>query len=102
MTRALKERQSDIAALCRRLGVRSLSAFGSALRDDFRPGVSDVDLLVEFEPMTPAEHARAYFALLGGLETLHDGPVDLAESAAIANPYVRREIEATRRTLYGA
>jgi predicted nucleotidyltransferase len=27
-----------------------LDVFGSALRDDFRPGESDVDLLVEFAP----------------------------------------------------
>lgn len=39
----------DIADFCGRYRVRRLSVFGSALRDDFRPG-SDVDLLVEFEP----------------------------------------------------
>jgi predicted nucleotidyltransferase len=39
----------EIAAICRRYGVRRLSLFGSALRDDFGPA-SDVDVLVEFEP----------------------------------------------------
>lgn len=39
----------DIAAFCRRHGIRELRLFGSVLRDDFCDD-SDVDLLVEFEP----------------------------------------------------
>jgi predicted nucleotidyltransferase len=38
-----------MAAFCRRNHIRSLSFFGSVLRDDFRPD-SDVDVMVEFEP----------------------------------------------------
>jgi hypothetical protein len=41
--------KEKIAAFCRRNHIRSLSFFGSVLRDDFRPD-SDVDVLVEFEP----------------------------------------------------
>ena len=41
--------QERLADLCKRHGVRRLRLFGSALRDDFGP-LSDVDLLVEFEP----------------------------------------------------
>ena len=36
-----------IAALCRKYGVTELAAFGSVLRDDFRPD-SDVDFLATF------------------------------------------------------
>jgi uncharacterized protein len=39
----------QLAAFCRKHGIRRLAVFGSALRDDFRPE-SDVDVLVEFEP----------------------------------------------------
>ncbi|RZT87678.1 hypothetical protein EV383_4604 [Pseudonocardia sediminis] len=38
-----------LAEFAVRNGIRRLSLFGSALRDDFGPD-SDVDLLVEFEP----------------------------------------------------
>ena len=38
-----------IADFCRRHHIRKLALFGSAVRDDFRPG-SDVDVLVEFDP----------------------------------------------------
>lgn len=41
--------QEQIAAFCQKHGIRRLSIFGSALREDFRPD-SDVDVLVEFEP----------------------------------------------------
>ena len=37
-----------LATFCRKHGIRRLSIFGSALREDFGPE-SDVDVLVEFE-----------------------------------------------------
>lgn len=39
----------EIAAFCRKWGIRKLSFFGSVVRDDFGPE-SDVDVLVEFKP----------------------------------------------------
>jgi predicted nucleotidyltransferase len=38
-----------VAEFCRRNRIRRLAFFGSVLRDDFGP-LSDVDVLVEFEP----------------------------------------------------
>ncbi len=38
MVRVLHDKQQAIATLCARFGVSRLDAFGSALRDDFRPG----------------------------------------------------------------
>lgn len=40
--------KEKIVRFCCRHGIRSLSLFGSVLRDDFGPD-SDVDVLVEFE-----------------------------------------------------
>ena len=42
----------EIAAFCRRWGIRKLAFFGSVVRDDFGPD-SDVDVLVEFRDRTP-------------------------------------------------
>jgi predicted nucleotidyltransferase len=39
-----------LESFCRSRGIRRLSLFGSAVRDDFRPGESDFDVLAEFEP----------------------------------------------------
>jgi len=57
---------------------------------------------VEFQPMTPQEHAEAYFDLLEALESLFERRVDLVEIGAVRNPYLRREIEAGQETLYAA
>lgn len=40
----------EIAAFCRKWGIRKLSFFGSVVRDDFDPERSDVDVLVEAKP----------------------------------------------------
>ncbi len=48
MNSQLSIAKSELAAFCRRHGIRRLSVFGSALREDFGPE-SDVDVLVEFE-----------------------------------------------------
>ena len=60
MVAVVEDKREAIAALCRKYGVVRLFVFGSALRDDFRPGESDVDLLVELVPMGRAgPHFRA-------------------------------------------
>lgn len=92
----------EIAALCRRFGVRRLELFGSAARPDFDPTASDVDLLVELEPPPGMGYADAYFGLKEELERHFGRPVDLVSLAALRNPYFIREIEASRRLLYAA
>lgn len=51
-----------IAEFCRKHRIRTLSLFGSALREDFRPD-SDVDVLVSF-----AEDARYSLFDLAAME----------------------------------
>lgn len=49
MNAAVQLPKDIIADFCKRNGIRSMALFGSALRDDFQPGKSDIDLLVAFE-----------------------------------------------------
>lgn len=72
------------------------------LREDYRPGESDVDLLVEFEPMDGHDKARAYFDLLDELRDLIGVEVDLVMIGAVKNRYRARDIEQTRQVLYAA
>ena len=102
MVPAIQEKLSALIDLCAQRRVRSLSVFGSALGGDFDPERSDVDLLVEFQPMTATEHAEAYLSLLEDAEALLGRAVDLLEPQAIRNPYVRRRVEAEREVLYVA
>ena len=49
MTLALAQPQLEaITAACKKHHVARMHAFGSVLRLDYRPGESDIDLLVEF------------------------------------------------------
>jgi predicted nucleotidyltransferase len=82
--------------------VRRLSLFGSALREDFDAGRSDLDFAVEFSPMSPREHAASYFGLLEDLENIFGRRVDLVEVEAVRNPYLRREIEEQQEIFYAA
>jgi predicted nucleotidyltransferase len=99
VTELIESKKSELKALCERYRVKHLALFGSALRDDFDSGHSDLDFCVEFQPMTPQEHAESYFGLLEELEDLFARSVDLVEIGAVHNPYLRREIEERQETL---
>lgn len=88
--------------MCSRYGVRRLALFGSAVRDDFDPQRSDLDFLVDFQPLPPGGHSNAYFGLLRELESLFGRGIDLVEAGAIHNPYVLRSVEAEHRVVYAA
>jgi predicted nucleotidyltransferase len=73
-----------------RLGVRSLSLFGSVARNEATED-SDLDLLVDFEP--PATYDR-YIDLKLMLEDLLGCRVDLVTSRAVRprmRPYIERD-----------
>ena len=102
MVDLLSDRRQAIAELCRRFGVQRLDIFGSALRDDFRPGKSDIDFLVEFAPMDGYAKAVADFDLLDELRELLGVEVDLVMTGAVKNRYIARDIERTRQLLDAA
>jgi uncharacterized protein len=92
----------DIIRICTHRKVRRLAVFGSTTGDRFDPEKSDVDLLVEFEKMQPAEHAEQFFGLAEDLERLLGRPVDLVEPGPIRNPYFRKSIEETQVEIYAS
>jgi hypothetical protein len=102
MVAILKDKHQAIAELCTRYGVRRLDVFGSAVRDDYRPGESDVDLLVEFGPLEGYAKAQAYFDLLDELRVLLGTDVDLVMVGAVKNRYIARDIERTKQVLFAA
>jgi predicted nucleotidyltransferase len=102
MVDMLQSKHDVIAAICRKYRVSRLFAFGSALREDFRPGESDVDLLVEFEPMDGYDRAHAYFDMVDELEAALRTKVDLVMAGAVKNRYIFAEIERTKQMLYAA
>ena len=102
MVHILEDKREAIAALCRKYGVVRMDVFGSAIRDDYRSGESDVDLLADFGDQDPFQLIDAYFGLLDELRVLLGTDVDLVMSDAIKNRYIRAEIERTKQMLYAA
>ena len=102
MIRLLETKHTQIQELCRRFCVRRLDLFGSAVRGGFDPARSDLDFLVEFEPMSPGEYAEAFFGLREHLESLFGRPIDLVTSSSVRNPYFKAGIEQAREQLYAA
>ena len=102
MTDLLENNRGAIIEACSRHGVSRLDVFGSALRDDFEPGESDVDFLVEFAPIEGYARVDAYFGLLEELRAILGREVDLVISGAVKNRYIVQDIERTRQMLYAA
>lgn len=98
----LVRHREELERLCRQHRVRRLELFGSAAVGLDRPGKSDFDFLVEFEPLPPGEHFSTYFGLRKGLEDLLKRPIDLVETTAITNPYFRESVDETRVLVYAA
>jgi uncharacterized protein len=94
------EKLDQVADLCRRHHVRRLDLFGSATTDRFDPATSDLDFLVEFEPMAPRPYSAAYDGLKAGLEGLFARSVDLISAKAIINPYFKESVEESRESVY--
>jgi uncharacterized protein len=101
MLKDIKDKHSDIEALCRKYNVLKLELFGSALTQSFQVS-SDLDFLVTFQNMPPAKRAEAYFGLWFGLEDLFERKVDLIIRDAMQNPYLEREVTQTAQGLYAA
>lgn len=96
----LQPYMNDIRQICSRHGVRRLYAFGSVLTENFDRD-SDIDLLVEFEPMEPTTYTENYFDLKYSLQRLLGRPIDLLEDIAVKNPYFRSAIDAQKNLVYG-
>jgi len=94
--------REELQELCRRFRVRRLDLFGSAARGkDFDPAKSDLDFVVEFDDSGPdALSLRNFFGLREALEALFGRRVDLVESAAVRNPYLRASIEDSREPVF--
>lgn len=90
-----------LAAICRKYGVKKMSLFGSAARNELRPD-SDVDLLVEFKESSKTT-LFDYVHMQDDLSPLFGNrPIQLADPKILENPYRRRTIEPDLKTLYAA
>ena len=102
MNKIITHNQDALRQLCRQYHIKKLEVFGSVTRDDFDAEKSDIDFLVEFNPMDSASYADNYFNLHSALQQLFETSVELVVASTIKNPYFLESIEADRSFLYAA
>ncbi len=96
----LTKHMDQIRKLCSSNKVRTLFAFGSTIREDFKIE-SDIDLVVDIDEKDPLKYSDNYFNLKFQLEQLFNRKVDLLEQQAIKNPYLKERIDQTKVIIYG-
>jgi predicted nucleotidyltransferase len=89
----------DINKLCLTHKVKELYAFGSVLTEKFN-SKSDVDFVVNFEPIDVAVYADNYYDFKFSLQEILNRHVDLLEEQAIKNPYFKQNINKQRQLIY--
>lgn len=103
LAQPLIDHRQAIESLCRAWGVERLEVFGSAADGRFDSGRSDFDFIVRLGPPGPAHEGslgRRFVGLADALEALLGRPVDLITDKPLANPYLRRAVDASRQLLY--
>ena len=92
--------KNQIQRLCENYKVKTLYSFGSVNTTEFTQD-SDVDLLVDFKIDDPIEYSDNYFDLKFELEKIFNRQIDLLESKAIRNPFLKESINKTKVLVYG-
>ena len=88
-----------VERVCRRLPVKRLGLFGSALTEDFSTS-SDIDVLVTFDTDEDIDLFDKYFELKEELQKIFNRPVDLVVDKNFRNPVFRECVNRTRAVIY--
>lgn len=93
-----------IYELCRKYRVKRLFVFGSILTDRFNDE-SDVDFSVDFDRDSinadKLDWADLFFGFLEELQTTLKRKVDIVFEDYINNSYFRKELDQTKKQIYG-
>lgn len=95
----IEKHKNQILKLCKDHEVRSLYSFGSVNSRRFK-NESDIDLLVDFKTEDPLEYSDHYFEFKFELEKILNREIDLLESKALKNPYLKESIDQTKELIY--
>lgn len=99
---SIEQHLEEIAALCRRYGVKRLELFGSAASNRFDPASSDFDFVVEFEDADTDPRIHIRFIDFGdAMEELLGRRVDLLTDRSL-KPRFREYIQDQRQLVYAS
>ena len=97
----IKKYRKGLKNLCRdNAAVKKMYFFGSVLSEKFSENTSDIDVLVEVADLPPEERGENLIALWDGLEILFNRKVDLLTEDSLRNPFLKKEVEQTKKLIY--
>lgn len=91
-----------IIALCKKYKVMKLWVFGSILTSRFNDD-SDVDFSVIFDKnkIPLINYADNFLDFIDELKQLIGRDIDMVCEESVQNPYFRRELDSTKKLIYG-
>ena len=89
--------REQIAQFCQTRGIRKLALFGSVLRGDFDPTLSDMDVLAEFQPGALRGVGLRYFDYGHELGKILGHHVDFCSQL---HPEIQKRVENDSLTIY--
>jgi uncharacterized protein len=100
MIALVDQHRDEIANLCREHGITRLAVFGSAVKGTWRPGESDIDVLIDLD-YGPGV-GRRYMRFSAGLEQLLGAPVDVVTERSVDSQWFRQELKNTAVPIHDA
>jgi uncharacterized protein len=100
MHKIISENLDSIVHICEKYDVSRLYVFGSVVNERFSDENSDLDILVELEPMSVIDRGEKLIQLWDELEILVNRKVDLLTDQPIRNPYFKAQVEKTKQLIY--
>ena len=101
MIELVASRNTEIAAICRRHGVRALRLFGSAAKGTWGAGSSDLDFLVD-RGEHDGRYARRLMRTIVDLEQMLGVEEDVTTTEQAVCDWFRRKLDASKELLIEA
>ena len=97
----IKKYKNKLTDLCNNnLAIKKLYFFGSALSHRFNEKKSDLDVFVELNDLPPELCGENLITFWDNLELLFNRKVDLLTDNSLRNPFLKKEIEQTKKLIY--
>jgi predicted nucleotidyltransferase len=98
--KVIEKYDKEITTICVKHKVNKLYVFGSLLTNKFNEH-SDIDFVVDFEPIELLDYADNFFDFKFSLQDILKYPIDLIEEKALKNRYFIAALNKQKQLIYG-
>jgi uncharacterized protein len=103
MQQIIEQRKHELKIICKKLKIKRLYAFGSAVTADKFSKKSDIDFLISFDDsISPEEYSENYFQLQYSLRELFNREIDVITERSLSNPYFIESLNKNKVLIYEA